>query len=84
MAQYCFMARFGRSCRKIILKRETRFILKGKIKTRSYEQDGQKRYITEIYGDNMTMLGRREEGNDGGDIKTRDRASQPTQAPNPV
>ncbi len=34
--------------------------IEGKIKTRSYEVDGQKKYITEIYGDNMTMLGRRE------------------------
>ncbi len=31
--------------------------IEGKIKTRTYEKDGQTRYITEIEGDNMTMLG---------------------------
>jgi single-strand DNA-binding protein len=47
------------------LKKGNQVYIEGKIKTRSYEQDGQKKYITEIYGDNMTMLGRREEGNSG-------------------
>ena len=37
--------------------------LEGKIRTRSYEQDGVKKYFTEIQGDNMTMLGgRRDSG----------------------
>ncbi len=31
--------------------------IEGKIKTRSYEKDGQTRYITEIEAENMTMLG---------------------------
>lgn len=48
------------------LKKGNQVYIEGKIKTRSYEQDGQKKYITEIFGDNMTMLGRREEGNGGG------------------
>ncbi len=47
------------------LKKGNQVYIEGKIKTRSYEQDGQKKYITEIYGDNMTMLGRREEGSGG-------------------
>lgn len=38
--------------------------LEGKIKTRSYEQDGVKKYITEIYGDNLTMLGGKRDGTD--------------------
>lgn len=34
--------------------------IEGKIKTRSYDdKDGNKRYITEIVGDNMQMLGRK-------------------------
>ena len=33
--------------------------IEGKIRTRSYEVDGVKKYITEIVADNMTMLGKR-------------------------
>ncbi len=36
--------------------------IEGKIKTRTYEKDGQTRYITEIEGDNMTMLGGKKDG----------------------
>ncbi len=36
--------------------------IEGRIRTRSYEdKDGQKKYITEIYGDVMKMLGSREQ-----------------------
>lgn len=38
--------------------------IEGKIKTRSYEVEGVKKYITEIYADNMTMLGRKESSGD--------------------
>ncbi|MCF8367568.1 MAG: single-stranded DNA-binding protein [Bacteroidales bacterium] len=44
------------------LKKGNQIYLEGKIKTRSYEQDGQKKYVTEIFVDNMTMLGKREAG----------------------
>jgi len=44
------------------LRKGSQIYLEGKIKTRSYEQDGVKKYITEIYGDNFTMLGGRREG----------------------
>lgn len=38
--------------------------IEGKIKTRSYDdRDGNKRYITEIVGDNMQMLGRKSDRN---------------------
>lgn len=30
--------------------------IEGRLRTRNYEKDGQTRYITEIQGDNMTML----------------------------
>ena len=42
------------------LRKGNQVFIEGKIKTRSYEQDGIKKYVTEIFGDNMTMLGRRE------------------------
>ena len=41
--------------------------IEGRIRTRSYDdKDGNKRYITEIYGDNMTLLGPRGEDKAGG------------------
>ncbi len=48
------------------LKKGNQVFIEGRIKTRSYDdKDGNKRYITEILADNMTMLGgRREAGQD--------------------
>jgi single-strand DNA-binding protein len=39
------------------LKRGSKIFLEGRIKTRSYEINGEKKYITEIIGDNLTILG---------------------------
>ena len=47
------------------LRKGNQIYLEGKIKTRSYEQDGIKKYVTEIYVDNMTMLGKRDSEHDG-------------------
>ncbi len=44
------------------LHKGNQIYLEGKLRTRSYEQDGVKKYITEIMVDNMTMLGGRKEG----------------------
>lgn len=45
------------------VKKGTPIYIEGRIKTRSYDdKDGNKRYVTEIVGDNMQMLGRAEEG----------------------
>lgn len=41
------------------LKKGSKIYLEGRIKTRSWEKDGVKKYITEIVGDNLTMLGDR-------------------------
>jgi single-strand DNA-binding protein len=39
--------------------------IEGRIRTRSYDdKDGNKRYITEIYGDAMQMLGKRDDYSD--------------------
>ncbi len=43
------------------LRKGNSIYLEGKIKTRSYELNGVKKYVTEIFGDNMTMLGKREQ-----------------------
>lgn len=62
------------------LKKGNQIYLEGKLKTRSYEQDGNKKYITEIFVDNMTMLGSRKDGSEGG----QPASSQPTQTQQPA
>ncbi|MDY0104194.1 MAG: single-stranded DNA-binding protein [Lentimicrobium sp.] len=39
------------------LRKGSQIYVEGRIKSRSYEKDGQKRFITEIECDNLTMLG---------------------------
>ena len=60
------------------LKKGNMIYLEGKIKTRSYEQDGVKKYVTEIFGDNMTMLGRRD-GEGGGNSNQNTAEPKPQQ-----
>jgi single-strand DNA-binding protein len=40
--------------------------IEGKMRTRSWEKDGVTRYTTEVVADSMTMLGRRNNGNQAG------------------
>jgi len=48
------------------LKKGNQVYIEGKIRTRSWEdKEGNTRYTTEIVGDNMTMLGRREDQDSG-------------------
>ena len=46
------------------LKKGQLVCVEGKLQTRSWEQDGQKKYMTEIVADNITMLGSK--GDSGG------------------
>ena len=39
------------------LRKGNQIYVEGRLRTRSWEQDGIKKYITEIFTDNMTMLG---------------------------
>jgi single-strand DNA-binding protein len=39
------------------VKKGTQIYVEGKLRTRSYEKDGVKRYTTEILGDTITLLG---------------------------
>jgi single-strand DNA-binding protein len=49
------------------VKKGTQIYIEGRIKTRSYDDaDGNKKYITEIVGDQMTLLGRKPEDGVGG------------------
>lgn len=43
-------------CEKYVKKGDMLYI-EGKLKTRTWEKNGEKRYITEVVVDNMTMLG---------------------------
>lgn len=47
------------------LQKGNQVFIEGKIRSRSWDdKDGNKRYITEIVGDNLTMLGGRRDGDD--------------------
>jgi single-strand DNA-binding protein len=43
------------------LRKGSQIYIEGKLRTRSYETDGIKKYITEVFTDNMTMLGSRQQ-----------------------
>lgn len=60
--------------------------IEGKLRTRSYEKNGEKRYATEIVGDTMTMLDRKEETASGMPTETTNTASKENtaMAPPPV
>jgi len=42
------------------VKKGSRLYVEGRIKTRSYDKDGVKHYMTEIFADNIELLDRRE------------------------
>ena len=48
------------------LRKGSQIYCEGKLRTREYEQEGQKKYSTEIMVDNFTMLGGRPDGQSGG------------------
>ncbi len=49
------------------VKKGTQIYLEGRIKTRSYEDaDGNRKYITEIVGDQMQLLGKKPDDGEGG------------------
>jgi single-strand DNA-binding protein len=66
------------------VKKGTQIYIEGRIKTRSYEDaDGNKKYITEIVGDQMQLLGRKPEddgmqrGNQDGQAQSSSGAEAP-------
>lgn len=62
MAQYCFAKWIGKGCKRVCKKGDKLYI-EGKIRTRSYEDNnGVKRYVTEVYGYNMEMLSPKKAG----------------------
>ena len=62
------------------LKKGNSIYVEGKIRTRDWtDKDGNKRYTTEIIGDNMVMLGskRDQQGGENGSYPKPEKASQP-------
>ncbi len=43
------------------IKKGSQIYVEGKLQTRTYEKDGIKRYVTEIYAENIQLLGRKPE-----------------------
>ena len=52
---------FGQTAENVnrYLKKGSQVFIEGRIKTRKYEKDGQTRYITELYADNVQFLDRK-------------------------
>lgn len=66
------------------LKKGSKVYIEGKLRTRSYEQEGVKKYTTEVWGQNMTMLdsaNRTSEPSTAGYQGEKSQASQATSAP---
>lgn len=62
------------------VKKGTQLYIEGRIRTRSYEdQTGVKRYVVEIYADNMELLGRRGDSPQQAGGETSYAQSQPAQ-----
>lgn len=72
------------------LKTGSMIYLEGRIKTRSWEdQDGNKKYMTEIHADNFQMLDKKDDNTGGGyssgssSTQSSNQPQQPTNVPEP-
>lgn len=64
------------------VRKGSQIYIEGKIRTRSYDdQNGVKRYVTEINADNMQLLGKREGGEHQAPPAPQATASAPVQTP---
>ena len=72
------------------VKKGTQLFIEGKIRTRSYDdKDGNKRYVTEVYADNLQLLGRRSDNpatsdSSGGMTTPQQQPAQNTPMNNPA
>ncbi len=58
-------AKLAEICGQYLTKGKQVYV-EGKLRTRSWEQDGVKRYTTEVVAQNIQMLGSRQDGGNGG------------------
>ena len=64
------------------LKKGSQIYVEGSLRTRKWQdKDGQDRYSTEIRGDIMQMLGRREGGGEPRELPSESRAAEPRPGP---
>lgn len=64
---------------KEYVKKGDKLYIEGKIRTRSYEDNnGVKRYVTEVYGYNMEMLSPKKDGQNGGQQEAAPTPPPPT------
>ena len=64
------------------LKKGSQIYLEGKLRTRSWEDpQGNKRYTTEVVADTFTMLGRKDDNNQGGGNTGANAYNQPANTP---
>ena len=61
------------------VRKGTQLYIEGRIRTRNYEVDGATRYITEIYADNMQLLGRRSDQPAGDSMNNNMSMATPSQ-----
>jgi single-strand DNA-binding protein len=47
------------------LKKGSKVYIEGKLRTREYDKDGQKRYVTEVIAETFQMLDKKEDGGSG-------------------
>ena len=66
------------------IRKGSQLYIEGKIQTRSYDKDGIKRYITEIYADNIQLLGKKPENKEVEVTAVAEPASDGVQAPPPA
>ena len=71
--------KLAETCNQYLTKGRQVYI-EGRLQTRTWEQDGQKRYKTEIKASNVVMLGRREDGMRSGSGPAREVAETPEPA----
>ncbi|WP_029906968.1 single-stranded DNA-binding protein [Prevotella sp. 10(H)] len=66
------------------VRKGTQVYVEGKIRSRTYDDaNGVKRYVNEIYADNLELLGsRRREGGEGNDMPYSPPANESYQSPN--
>ena len=67
------------------IRKGTKVYIEGKIRTRSYDDSqGNKRYVTEVWGDQMELLGGRPENQNAAPIANTNAPSQQTTATQPA
>lgn len=67
------------------LKKGMQVYIEGKLRTRQWQdKDGNNRYTTEIVGDNLQMLGRKDENNSVSENTTNKPSSQPAANTPPI